>query len=201
MRFKPSEHLRAALILGAVTAAVAAPIFAATMSPLLQWRDPVYIVAGFAGILAMALLLLQPLLAGGLLPGLAAPLGRRIHHLTGGLLVLTVIIHVAGLWITSPPDVIDALTFASPTIFSVWGVIAMWAVFLSGLLAIFRRRLRPMIWRRAHTTLAVVMVSGSVLHAWLIEGTMETMSKAALCALVVAATVKAVVGGRLWGRR
>ena len=38
--------------------------------------------------------------------------------------------------------------------------------------------------------LAIVIVVGSVVHAILIEGTMETVSKAALCALVLAATVK-----------
>jgi hypothetical protein len=38
--------------------------------------------------------------------------------------------------------------------------------------------------------LAIVIVTGSVVHALLIEGTMETVSKAALCALVLAATVK-----------
>ena len=33
-------------------------------SPLLAWREPVYIVAGLAGVLAFALLLMQPLLIG-----------------------------------------------------------------------------------------------------------------------------------------
>ncbi len=89
----------------------------------------------------MALLLVQPLLAGGLLPGLRAQLGRRVHGWIGGLLVASVVVHVGGLWITSPPDVIDALLFASPTPFSVWGVIAMWAIFAAALLATLRRRL------------------------------------------------------------
>ena len=177
------------------------PIAAGAMSPLLQWRSPVYILAGFSGIVAMALLLLQPLLAGGMLPGIAATRGRLIHRFTGGLLVLFVVIHVAALWITSPPDVVDALTFASPTPFSFWGVIAMWAVFLSAILATSRRRLRPRTWRLAHAALAVVIVTGSVGHAWLITGTMETLSKAALCVLVVAATVKALVDLRVWRRR
>jgi hypothetical protein len=35
----------------------------------------------------------------------------------------------------------------------------------------------------------------------LIEGTMETASKVALCALVLAATVKVMAGLRLWRRR
>jgi 2-polyprenyl-3-methyl-5-hydroxy-6-metoxy-1,4-benzoquinol methylase len=42
-------------------------------------------------------------------------------------------------------------------------------------------------------SLAVVIVVGSIVHAMLIEGTMETMSKAALCALVLAAAIKVMV--------
>ncbi|WP_339758850.1 ferric reductase-like transmembrane domain-containing protein [uncultured Hoeflea sp.] len=183
------------VIWGVLAAAIGVPIAFAAASPLLQWRDPAYIVAGFAGIAAMAVLLMQPLLADGGIPGLAGRRGRLVHHWTGGALVVAIVIHVAGLWITSPPDVIDALMFAAPTWFSVWGVIAMWAVFASALLAALRWRLalRPRIWRRAHLALAGVIVAGSVAHALLIEGTMEFVSKAVLCALVVAATVKVVM--------
>jgi hypothetical protein len=39
-------------------------------------------------------------------------------------------------------------------------------------------------------SLAVVIVAGSVVHGMLVEGTMETMSKAALCALVLVAATK-----------
>src|SRR5262249_28071508 len=108
--------------------------------------------------------------------------------------------HVAGLWITSPPDMIDALLFGSPTPFSPFGVIAMWAIFAVALAAALRRRLRlrPRTWRTFHMLLAVVIVPGSVLHAMLIEGTMETMSKAALCALVLVAAVKVMVDLRVW---
>ena len=115
--------------------------------------------------------------------GPAGQRGRRVHRFVGGILVAAVVIHVAGLWITSPPDVVDALVFASPTPFSAWGVIAMWAVFAAALLAALRRRLRlrPRMWRFAHTALAAVVVVGSIVHALLIEGTMETVSKAVLC--------------------
>lgn len=195
--------LRKILVWLALAVAIVVPIAAASTSPLLEWRDPVYIVAGFAGVIAMALLLIQPLLAGGLLPDLPAQRGRRLHGWIGGLLVAAVLIHVAGLWITSPPDVIDALLFASPTPFSAWGVIAMWAIFATALLATLRRRLRlkPLVWRRAHTALAAVIVAGSVAHALLIEGTMQTLSKIALSALVVAVTVKVVIDLRIWARR
>lgn len=205
LRPEAAGRTRASLIWAALATAILVPIAAAAMSPLLAWREPVYIAAGFAGVIAMVLLLLQPLLAGGALPGLPATRGRRWHRWVGGLLVATVVIHVGALWITSPPDVVDALLFRSPTPFSVWGVTAMWAVFAAALLAALRRRLhlRPRIWRRAHTSLAVITVIGSVVHALLIEGTMETVSKWVLCALVLAATVKVLLDLKVWaiGRR
>ena len=171
-------------------------------SPLLTWRGPVYILAGFAGIVALGALLFQPLLIRGDLPGLSAHTGRRTHRWVGGILVVAVMIHVAGLWITSPPDMIDALLFSSPTPFSPWGVVAMWAIFAVALLAALRRRLglRLRTWRIAHLLLAIVMVVGSVAHAMLIEGSMETISKAALCALVLAAAIAVIADLRRWRR-
>ncbi len=188
------------LIWSALAAAVVIPLAAAAASPLLAWRQPVYIAAGFAGVIAMSLLLLQPLLAGGYLPGLSGQRGRRFHRFVGGALIAAVLIHVAGLWVTSPPDVIDVLLFRSPTPFSVWGVIAMWAVFAAALLAVLRRRLRlrPPTWRLAHTALAAVVVIGSIVHALLIEGTMETLSKVLLCGLVLLATAKVLADLRVW---
>jgi predicted ferric reductase len=85
---------------------------------------------------------------------------------------------------------IDALLLTSPTPFSPFGVIAMWAIFAVALLAAFRRRLGLRRWRIAHMILAAVIVIGSVAHGMLIEGTMETISKAALCALVLGAAIK-----------
>jgi predicted ferric reductase len=188
------------LVWGALMCALAVPVAAAAASPLLAWRDPVYIAAGFAGILAMSLMLVQPLLMGRYLPGIAARRYRQIHRGIGGILVVAVVIHVAGLWITSPPDVIDALLFDSPTPFSAWGVIAMWAVFITGFLAMLRKplRIRPGTWRIVHTALAAVIVVGSVVHAVQIEGTMETVSKAVLCGLILIATVKVVADLRVW---
>jgi hypothetical protein len=181
---------RLTLIWALLAAAIFVPIAAAAASPLLEWRGPVYIVAGFAGIIALGLVLVQPLLIGGYLPGLSAYRGRRAHHWIGGALVGAVVIHVAGLWMTSPPDMVDALLFTSPTPFSPFGVIVMWAIFAVAVLAIIRRRLGLRTWRIAHMSLAVVIVAGSVAHSMLIEGTMETISKAALCALVLAAAIK-----------
>lgn len=186
------SRLRIVLFWSVLVIAVTVAIGAAATSPLLAWRDPVYIAAGFAGVIAMALLLFQPMLAAGYLPGLPAARGRRVHRWIGTALVLSVVIHVAGLWITSPPDVIDALLFVSPTPFSIWGVIGMWGVFATACLAAFRRRLhlRPRTWRLSHRSLAAVIVTGSVIHAMMIEGTMEKFSKSVLCVLVLVVTVK-----------
>ena len=198
---KGRRSARAPLIWIALALAIGVPIALAAGSEQLTWRSPVYILAGFAGIIALGLVLAQPLLIGGYLPGLSAYRGRRAHHWIGGTLALAVVIHVAGLWITSPPDMIDALTYTSPTPFSPFGVTAMWAIFIVALLALLRRRLglRLRTWRIVHIPLAIVIVAGSVAHCLLIEGTMETVSKAALCAFVLAATVKVIAD--LWRKR
>lgn len=191
---------RRALIWVALGAAIAIPVGIAAMSPLLAWRQPIYIAAGLAGIIAMALLLVQPLLVGGYLPGFSSLRGRRMHRWIGGGLVVAVVAHVAGLWITSPPDVIDALLFTSPTPFSAWGVVAMWAIFATASLAALRKKLRlsPRFWRLAHTALALIIVIGSIVHAMLIQGTMGTISKAMLCTLALIATLKVLTDLRIW---
>jgi predicted ferric reductase len=201
LRTERWRSVAAALIWAALAAAVGVPVAAAAASPLLAWRGPLYIAAGFAGILALGLMLVQPLLAGGYLAGLSGFRGRRVHRWIGAALVAAIAIHVSGLWITSPPDMIDALTFTSPTPFSPFGVVAMWAILAVALLALFRRRLRLQTWRIAHMSLAAVIVAGSVVHAMLVEGPMETVSKAVLCALVLAAAVKVIADLRLWRQR
>jgi hypothetical protein len=50
-------------------------------------------------------------------------------------------------------------------------------------------------------SLAVVIVAGSVVHGMLVEGTMEMVSKAALCALVLGATIKVMADLRVWRKR
>lgn len=200
MGIKELSLSRVIVVWSTLAAVVAVPIAGAAASPQLAWRDPIYIAAGFAGVIAMALMLVQPLLAGDHLPGLTAPRRRLVHRVIGSVLVVAVVVHVAALWITSPPDAIDALLFLSPTAFSVWGVTAMWAVFASALVAAFRQRLRlrPQVWRFIHAGLAAVTAVGGVVHALLIDGTMETITKVILCVLVLAATIEAIV--ILWNR-
>ena len=195
---------RAASILkwAAVAVAVATPVAIAANSPYLAYRDPAYIIAGFAGVLGLALILIQPLLAAGYLPLPSLALSRRLHRWLGVTLVSLVVVHVGGLWLTSPPDVADALLFRSPTPFSLWGVLAMWTLFAAALAALFRRRLRisPTAWRRLHTALALATVLGVAAHAMLIEGTMGFASKTMLCAAVVLTTIAAIARLGAWRR-
>ncbi|MEQ9693726.1 ferric reductase-like transmembrane domain-containing protein [Shimia sp. SDUM112013] len=181
-----------------VTAGVA--LWFALQSPLLAWRRPVYILAGVAGVVALVLLVVQPLLIGGHLSGIGRVRGRNLHRWLGLGLVGAVLVHVIALWITSPPDVVDALLFRSPTPFSVWGVLAMWALFAAAAVALLQRRGSgsPRGWRRWHGGLVTVVVAGSVLHALQIEGTMEPVSKALLCGLAVLALVRVMVDLRHW---
>ncbi|UYV38558.1 ferric reductase-like transmembrane domain-containing protein [Rhodobacteraceae bacterium D3-12] len=189
-RAKPTARtlLVWALLIGVIAAAIAG----AAISPLLAYRQPVYILGGFAGIVALALVVVQPLLAAGLLPGLHPLRARRVHRWAGAGLISAVVVHVAALWRTSPPDVIDALLFRSPTPFSGFGVTAMWAVFAAGALAVLRRRLRPALWRAIHLSLAVLIVTGTIAHALLITGTMETTTKSLLCLAALTATALAL---------
>jgi hypothetical protein len=183
---------RALLIWAVLALAIVAPLGLAATSEYLAYRDATYIAAGFAGIVALCVALVQPLLARGWLPGLHLLPGRRAHRAIGVFLVVAVIVHVAGLWFTSPPDIEDALLLRAPTPFSVWGVAAMWALFAAALLVVFRRRMSPLAWRVVHTSLVSVVVLGGIIHAMLIEGTMEPVSKGLLCALAIVATAAAV---------
>ena len=132
---------RVTLIWAALAAAIGVPIAAAAVSPLLEWRGPVYILAGFAGIVALGLMLVQPLLIGGYLPGLPARIGTARTSLDRR--------HAGrsdGDPRRRPLDHQSArhdrrASFASPTPFSPFGVIAMWAIFAVALLAALRRRL------------------------------------------------------------
>ena len=190
--------MRAAALWAGLAAAILVPLAVAATSPLLQWRGPIYVAAGLAGVLALGVMLAQPLLAAGLLPGLGARDGRRVHAVLGLALLALVAAHVAGLWITSPPDMVDAMLWRSPTPFTGWGVAALYALALAAPVALSRRRLPPRLWRPLHTGLVATAAVGTALHALLIEGTMGQVSKAALCAAVLGATGWAALRLRSW---
>ncbi|WP_210410544.1 ferric reductase-like transmembrane domain-containing protein [Oceanicola sp. D3] len=192
--------MRAALIWAALAALIAVPLALAALSPWLAYRGFAYITGGFAGILALCLLLLQPLLVAGYLPGLRGPRGRRWHRRAGMALVGLTLLHIAGLWFTSPPDTVDALLLRAPTAFSVWGFISLWAILATAALVALRRRIAPPRWRWAHNALAALVVLATVLHAVQIEGAMELVSKWALCLAALAATAAALVDLRLLRR-
>ncbi|WP_420863665.1 ferric reductase-like transmembrane domain-containing protein [Algirhabdus cladophorae] len=177
------------LIWALIVILVGGPVLLALANPLLAYRDWIYIGAGFAGIFGLGLLLVQPLLAARLLPNLTPFVTRQAHRAVGAILLILVGVHVGGLWITSPPDVIDALLLRSPTPFAIWGVIALWALVGAAVLAILRRKLawRLRLWRLCHFGLGAACILGTVAHALWIEGAMEPISKAILCAAVVLA--------------
>ncbi len=182
--------MRTVLIWVALAIALALPLGLAALSPLLAYRQPIYIAAALAGIAGMGLLVVQPLLAARLLSGLSPRMSRNCHRLTGILLVVLVVSHVGGLWVTSPPDVIDALLFRSPTLFTPFGVIGMWGLFGAAALALLRR-FGSGRWKTAHMGLATLVALCTIPHALLIDGTMETFSKYGLSALILIVTVLA----------
>ena len=193
--------LRTVSLWALVVFAISLPVIAVATSPLLAWRDPIYIAAGLAGVIGLALMLVQPLLALGVLPGLPPRRGRRVHRWIGAALVILIGLHIGGLWITSPPDVVDALLLRSPTPFSLWGVISMWAILAVACLAMLKPRLRVRIWRLGHTLLFTVIVATTILHALLIDGTMESVTKFGLSTLTAAATLWAVLALKAWKAR
>ncbi|MBT0956863.1 ferric reductase-like transmembrane domain-containing protein [Alphaproteobacteria bacterium KMM 3653] len=170
-------------------AALVIPIVLAAASPLQSYRSPPYIIGGLAGVTALSLLALQPLLAANGLAILRAAQARRWHRRAGRALLLLIALHVLGLYIASPADALDALLLRSPTPFSVYGVAALCGAALIGLMAAMRRRLPPRLWQLAHLALAAGVTIATVVHALMIEGTMEQASKWMLCALAVTAAL------------
>ena len=182
---------KTALIWSALVLALLLPLVIAAQSPYLEYRESTYIAAGFAGILGLILFLLQPLLAGGHIPGLRPRTARIWHRATGSVIVLAVVAHVGGLYLTSPPDTLDALLLVSPTPFSLYGVVALWGMIITTVLVMLRRHLplRFLHWAILHNVLAGIIVISTVVHALLIEGTMGSVSKWITCLAVVGTTL------------
>ncbi len=176
------------LIWIAVLAIMLGPVLIAAASPYLAYRNAAYIAGGFAGIVGLALFVIQPMLAVGFLPGVRAARSRRWHRWLGSAIVACVGLHILGLYLTSAQDTLDAMLLVAPTPFSVYGVVALWGIVLTGLLAIFRRRLRPSLWSVIHNAVVLVVVIATIIHALLIEGAMEPFSKWLLCLAVLVST-------------
>lgn len=164
------------------------PVGLAAFSPLLAYRNLPYTVGGFAGIAALSVMLLQPALIVGWLHDKDRT-ARRLHKWVGISLLALTLLHVGGLYVTSPADTLDALTLASPTPFSIYGVAALAGVLCLSISPMFRQRLRRKlhIWRRAHSVLAVAVAVSTAIHAVQIQGAMENISKILLCVAVVTA--------------
>ena len=193
------QGLRSALLWTVLIIGTIGPLALAGLSPLLEWRDLIYILASLTGILAFCLMLVQPIWAMGGSVEIPAKIRRGLHRWGGIGILGLVLAHVGGLWITSPPDVVDALLFRSPTPFTPLGVIGLIAVTLAVCIALGRAKMPPRIWRMGHSALVLIATLASAGHALLIEGTMETVSKILLCFFVLVLTLKAIVDRRMFG--
>lgn len=179
---------------------LALPVVLALFSPYLPYRSPIYLVAGFAGILTLPLLVVQPLLPiqpATQTPGSRAFRRRKWHRLLGPVLLVLTLVHVTGLYFTSPPDVVDALLLRAPTLFSVFGVIALWALVIVAILAALRRKLPARLWKALHLSGTAVITVSVVIHAVQIEGAMEPISKA----LISAACLCTLTASIVWSLR
>ncbi|RDJ19698.1 ferric reductase [Bosea caraganae] len=179
-----------------VVAAVAAvPVIAAAASPLQGGRELLWITGGMAGVVALSLLFVQPLLMAAAPPLLTARGGVRWHR-WGGIAIVTMVgLHIGALYAYSPEDITDALLLVAPTPFSLYGVISLWCLVLTAALAATRRVLKlgykP--WRILHSGLAVALVGAGAIHAIQIEGAMEEYSKLAICIAALTATTAGVL--------
>jgi hypothetical protein len=189
----------ALLIWVGLAAVIIVPIAIAASSPYLASRSAAYIVAGLAGTVCLSLFLVQPMLAADYLPGLRPTHGRKWHRRVGTAIVFCVVLHVGGLFLTSPPDTIDALLLIAPTSFSVFGVIAMWGVFLAAAQIFWLRKIgqRYPVWQILHNVTVLITVISTVIHAIQIQGTMGATSKTVLCVAVLVALTATLVDLRV----
>src|ERR671910_1338186 len=102
------RRFSSALAWGSAAAVMIVPVAVAALSPSLASRNIPYIVGGFAGIVGLSLLFLQPLLPAGYLAGSEGPAGRRWHRWLGLAIVVAVALHVGGPYLGRPPRTIQA---------------------------------------------------------------------------------------------
>jgi predicted ferric reductase len=179
----------------AVALIAAIPVIVAAASPLQRGREFLWVLGGMAGVVALSLLFVQPLLMATSRVLIGPREGIRWHRLGGVAIVALVAVHIGALYAYSPDDITDALLLTAPTPFSLYGVISLWCLVLTAALAASRRllRLNLRLWRLAHSVLAVAVVGAGAVHAIQIEGAMEDMSKLAICIAALAATTAGVV--------
>lgn len=178
-----------------VAALVVWPILVAAVDPLQRGRDALWVIGGLAGVVALASLLLQPLLAIGAKTGLSPLAARHWHRWVGLSVAGAIIVHVGALLLYSPDDMWDALLLTAPTPFSLYGVIGLWTALLSVGVAIAARKRRLPIkpWQIVHSVLAVVIVGSGSIHALMIDGAMGQPSKTIIVVAALAATTFALV--------
>lgn len=137
----------------AIAAVATIPVVAAAASPLQRGREFLWVIGGMAGVVALSLLFVQPLLTATAPVLMPAARGLRWHRWGGIAIVAAVALHIGALYAYSPEDVMDALLLVAPTPFSLYGVISLWCLVLTAILAAMRRRLRlsHRNWRIAHS--------------------------------------------------
>ena len=123
-----------------------------------------------------------------------------LHIVLGAVILVGVVWHVAGLWLTSPPDVVDALLLRSPTPFSIYGVVALWALMLAACAMALQRKMHATRARALHTMLVALAAGGTVAHVVLIDGTLGTVSKIALSLALLLALGTGLWRLKIWRR-
>ncbi len=174
---------------------IVVPVVIAALNPLQMSRGTSYVVGGLAGVVALSLFLVQPLLAAGFLPGMTLSRQRQWHRWVGASIITLIAMHVVGLYVTSPADIRDALLLQAPTSFSVYGVIALWASALTVLLVVLRGRMirRGQVWKLSHQIVAAITIAASVIHALQIQGAMGNSSKWVISVAVLCVTAYVIL--------
>jgi hypothetical protein len=177
-----------------VAALLVGPAAAALASPLQVGRDAGWVLGAVAGAVALSLLAVQAALPTPWLDGVLARPWSALHRAVGLAVAAVVLAHMAGLYLSSPDDVRDALLLRAPT-YSRLGVLSAWTVGLSIALALARRRLGLTYsdWQILHSALAVAIVTTAVGHTVMIRGTLDGPAELLACGAALVAVSAAIV--------